>query len=317
MVKLRSGGTKISQSLSYKVNLNCLVCGSPSQKVLGVRGNREFVNAPQDVEHASTSVVQCSDCSFIYCNPTIVGADMLETAHYSRAEVYSTTKHKDFAKPFIFGLKKIQHYSLGGKLLDVGAGKGEFLSIARKKGFMVQGFEPSKEFCDFANREFGVNVHCGDLYTFIKKIDAEERFDVISLFHVLEHVKDPNTLLTELRPMLSSNGICYIEVPNADALLLKVVDKIYRVIGKSWSSRLSPLHPPFHSIGYTSKSIRILLENSGFNVKEILTFSGKNRGHQIDKRFGSFKRILRGGFVRFFDFLPNKELIGVVVTPKT
>jgi SAM-dependent methyltransferase len=245
-----------------------------------------------------------------------VGANVLETAHYSRAEVYSTTTHRDIAKPFLFGLKKIQKYSVGGKLLDVGAGKGEFLSIARDKGYMVQGFEPSKEFCNFASREFNIYVHCGDLSTFVKTIGFKIEYDVISLFHVLEHVKNPKSLLHELRPLLSEDGICYIEVPNADALLLKVVDKIYKLIGKGWSSRLSPLHPPFHSIGYTSQSIRILLENSGFDVKEIWTFSGRNRGHQVDKRFGSFKRLLREGFVRFFDFLPNKELIGVVVSLK-
>jgi len=306
----------MSELLSYEVNATCLVCGSSSQKILGVRGNREFVNAPQNVEHAVTNVVQCRDCSFIYCNPTIIGADVLEAAHYSKTETYSTTVHEDVTKPFAYGLATILRYSVGGKLLDVGAGKGEFLSIAGKVGFNVHGFEPSREFCNFANREFGINVHCGDLRTFNEVYGAEQEFDVISLFHVLEHVKNPKNLLLELLPMLSNEGICYIEVPNADASLLKVVDKIYKLIGRGWSSRLSPLHPPFHSIGYTSRSIIALLENSGFHVIEIKTFSGRNRGHQIDTRFGSIKKFLRSAFVGFFDLIPNKELIGVVASSK-
>jgi 2-polyprenyl-3-methyl-5-hydroxy-6-metoxy-1,4-benzoquinol methylase len=284
--------------------------------MLGVRGNREFVNAPQDVEHASTNVVQCRDCSFIYCDPTIIGADILEATHYSKTETYSTTVHEDVTKPFAYGLATILRYSQGGKLLDVGAGKGEFLSIAGKKGFLVHGFEPSREFCNFASREFGIDIHCGDLKTYKSFTRPKLAFDVISLFHVLEHIKDPKTLLLELQLILSSEGICYIEVPNADASLLRIVDKIYKIIGRGWSSRLSPLHPPFHSIGYTPKSIRLLLENSGFHIMEIHTFSGRNRGHQIDTRFGSFKKLLRGVFVGVFDFLPNKELIGIVVRSK-
>jgi len=304
----------MTETLSYKSNPKCLVCNSSGQKILGVRGNKEYVNAPQDSEHASTNVVQCLECSFIYCNPTIVGADILESAHYSRAASYSTSSHKEFVKPFISGLETILRHSRGKKLLDVGAGKGEFLSIARDKGFHIHGFEPSKEFCDFAFQEFGVEIHCGDLSTFTEGKKAKQEFDVVSLFHVLEHVKNPKNLLLELRPMLSKEGICYIEVPNADASLLKVVDKIYKVIGRGWSSRLSPLHPPFHSIGYTKKSIITLLKNSGFNVIHIETFSGRNRGHQIDERFGSIRKLLRNAFVGFFEILPNKELIGVVVS---
>jgi SAM-dependent methyltransferase len=303
-------------SLSYNPNPKCLICNSSAQKILGVRGNREYIGAIQDAEHASTNVVQCLDCSFIYCNPSIVGAEILETAHYSRTASYLTSSHREIIKPFIRGLEIIEKHSKGKKLLDVGAGKGEFLSITREKGFQVQGFEPSKEFCEFGYQEFGVEIHCGDLTTFTSENSVKQKFDVISLFHVLEHVKNPKTLLLELRPMLSKDGICYIEVPNADASLLKVVDKIYRLIGRSWSSRLSPLHPPFHSIGFTKKSIIRLLKNSGFDVIEMKTFSGRNRGHQINSRFGPTVKLLRSGFVGLFEIIPNKELIGVVVSSK-
>ena len=164
----------MTEPLSYKSNPKCLVCNSSAQKILGVRGNKEYVNAPQDSEHASTNVVQCLECSFIYCNPTIVGADILESAHYSRAASYSTSSHKEFVKPFISGLETILRHSRGKRLLDVGAGKGEFLSIARDKGFHIHGFEPSKEFCDFAYQEFGVEIHCGDLSTFTKGKKVEQ-----------------------------------------------------------------------------------------------------------------------------------------------
>ena len=117
-------------------------------------------------------------------------------------------------------------------------------------------------------------------------------------------------------PILSNESIVYIEVPNADATLLKIVDFYFRISGRGWSSRLSPVHPPFHSIGFTKKSLRLLLKNTGFEIVEIGTFTGKNRGHQVKGRFTGLFSILRSLIVETIGHLPNKELIGAVVRRK-
>lgn len=303
----------MSELMNYEANTHCQICGSPKQRILGRRGNREFVNAPETLVHLSTNIVQCRECSFIYCNPRILASEELEKEHYNNPISYLASQSASVEQAFIDGFTTVYKYKKEGNLLDVGAGKGEFLAIAKRQGFLVSGIEPSPLFCDYAAAELGVQVFCGELNAFKKSISHGSVYDVVTLFHVLEHVKDPASILSELVSILSSKSIVYIEVPNADASLLKIVDIFYRVIGKGWSSRLSPVHPPFHSIGYTKKSLKLLLKNTGFEIIEIRTFTGKNRGHQVKARFTGLSSILRSIVVKTIGLLPNKELIGTVV----
>ena len=301
---------------NYAANILCQICGSPKQKILGRRGNREFMNAPETTVHLSTNIVQCRECSFIYCNPRILVSEKLEKEHYNNPISYLASQNPLVEQAFIDGFATLRKYKKNGKLLDVGAGKGEFLSFAKRQGFFVSGIEPSPLFCDYAASELGVQIFCGELMAFKRSIPQGSIFDVVTLFHVLEHVKDPARILSELVPILSSESIVYIEVPNADATLLKIVDFYYRISRRGWSSRLSPVHPPFHSIGFTKKSLKLLLKNTGFEIVEIDTFTGKNRGHQVKGRFTGLSSVLRSFIVETIGRLPNKELIGAVVRAK-
>lgn len=299
--------------MDYEANALCLICGSTKQKILGRRGNREFINAPETHKHLSTNIVQCYDCSFIFCNPSILSSETLEKEHYDNPITYLASQNSNIEHPYLNGFATIYKYKQGGKLLDVGAGKGEFLFFAKRKGFLVSGFEPSPHFCEYATKNFDLELVCGDLNDFKKTNVGLSSFDVITLFHVLEHVKNPAEILIGLLPLLSKDGVAYIEVPNADATLLRFVDVFYRIMRKGWSSRLSPVHPPFHSIGYTKESLRRILKDTGFEIVEIRTFTGKNRGHQIGERFKGFLAFIRSVVVEIIGFLPNKEIIGAVV----
>ena len=303
----------MNEDLNYEANSFCQICGAPNQRILGRRGNREFMNAPETTLHLSTSIVQCRERSFIYCNPRILLSEKLEKEHYNNPISYLASESALVEQAFTDGFATLIKYKKAGKLLDVGAGKGEFLSFAKRQGFLVRGFEPSPHFCDYAASELGVELFCGDLITFKNTLPLQSKYDAVTLFHVLEHVKDPSEILSELVPILSSDSVLYIEVPNADASLLKIVDLFYRITRKGWSSRLSPVHPPFHSIGYTKKSLILLLKNTGFEIVEIRTFTGKNRGHQVKGRFTGLSSILRSFIVKTIGLLPNKELIGTVV----
>jgi SAM-dependent methyltransferase len=303
----------MSEFGNYEANTLCQICNSPKQRILGRRGNREFMNAPETTIHLSTNIVQCRECSFIYCNPRILDAENLEKEHYNNPISYLASESTLVEQAFTDGFATLIKYKKAGKLLDVGAGKGEFLSFAKRQGFLVSGIEPSPLFCDYAASELGIQIFCGELIAFKKSIPLGSSYDVVTLFHVLEHVKDPAGILSEIASILSSESIVYIEVPNADATLLKIVDLFYRITGKGWSSRLSPVHPPFHSIGYTKKSLKLLLKNTGFEIVEIGTFTGKNRGHQVRGRFTGLSSILRSFVVKTIGLLPNKELIGTVV----
>ena len=240
----------------------------------------------------------------------------MEKSHYNNSETYLDTESESYGKPYARGLKAISQFGNGGKLLDVGAGKGEFLELAKKSGFEVSGIEPSSEFCKYALLELEISIFCGSIFDYKNNSSVPKEYEYITLFHVLEHVKDPKGLLHELLPLFSVSGICYIEVPNSDSTLLRFADYFFWFMRKDWSSRLSPIHPPFHSIGYTKNALKKLFEITEYEVIDIWTFTGRDRGHQIRNRFSFPKRVIRNLVVQTLGIFPNKELIGVLVRPR-
>ena len=108
----------------------------------------------------------------------------------------------------------------GIRLLDFGSGKGNFLSVAKKFGYQVLGIETAAKRAEFAEKKFGLKVN-KSLYTG-GKIE-EERFDIITILHVLEHLPNPKELLVNLfKDNLKEDGLVVIEVPNFSSLQSKI-----------------------------------------------------------------------------------------------
>jgi len=102
-------------------------------------------------------------------------------------------------------IKKLNNGS--GKLLDVGSGTGDFLAVAKKFNWKVFGVEPNKEARTLSEKK-GVSV-CENL------TDIQEfNFDVITLWHVLEHVRDIDSYVSIISRKLKPDGILIIAVPN-------------------------------------------------------------------------------------------------------
>lgn len=97
----------------------------------------------------------------------------------------------------------------GQKLLDVGAGGGEFCYLASKAGFAAEGIEPHIGYSKFARDQYNVEIQtCG-----IAEL-KEKQADVITMFHVFEHLANPNDVIKKIWSVLSENGYLVIEVPN-------------------------------------------------------------------------------------------------------
>lgn len=101
----------------------------------------------------------------------------------------------------------ISKYSSKGKVLDIGAGTGDFLVEAKIKGWDVLGFEPNTQAKALAEKK-GINF----IETIAELPDAS--FDVITMWHVLEHVPDLYWQLDQLKRICKPNGIIIIAVPN-------------------------------------------------------------------------------------------------------
>jgi SAM-dependent methyltransferase len=212
-------------------------------------------------------------------------------------------------------LDLLSAYKAGGTFLDVGAGKGEFLALARGKGWTVEGIEPCPSFRRYARDRYGIECHAG--YLGDSASLPEHSFDAITFNHVLEHVERPQRLLDTSRRYLKTGGVVFIEVPNCDSYFLRMADLYFRMKGLDWSSRLSPFHPPFHRFRFTGRSLTLLLEQSGFRVLHATTFSGKDRGCRRRKSRWHPEIVLRDLATASVKFLGNRELLAVVAKPMT
>ena len=293
-------------------DVRCMICGEDRFKVLGIRGNREYSGAdPQAEPHVTTNVVKCKNCGFIYTNPMIRGFEHLEHEHYRNTDKYEATR-ADSDRMFGSRVAMIKKFKPQGSLLDVGAGKGEFLSAA-KSSFNVEGVEPSAQFCEYAEKEYGVKMHCG-LVGEVEELKGC-KYDVVTMLHVLEHVEDPQQLIPLLKEYLNDDGLLMIEVPNTESFFLKIIDIYYKVRRLGWSSRLSPLHPPFHRFGYNPRSLRFLLEKHGFEVLQVKTLSGKDRGFEKKSGVKAIEVFLRDMVTNMIELLGSRELLVVFAKP--
>lgn len=137
-----------------------------------------------------------------------------------------------------------------GSLLDVGAGTGDFLKVAKEKGWEVQGVEPNKYASKLAS-EKGI-----ELKPILKDFEGRQ-FDVVTLWHVLEHIPNLDETISELSSLVKPNGTLIVAVPN-----FKSFDAIH--YGKFWAAYDAPRHL-WH---FSKNSIEILFAEN-FQLQKI------------------------------------------------
>lgn len=97
-----------------------------------------------------------------------------------------------------------------GKLLDVGAGGGEFVYLSKIKGFDSYGVEPNIGYSLYAKKEYVINIITGQLY------DITDSYNVVTMFHVLEHMPTPSKVFKKLWSIIEPGGSLFVEVPNIE-----------------------------------------------------------------------------------------------------
>lgn len=100
------------------------------------------------------------------------------------------------------------------EILDVGSGGGEFAYLLKTLGHTVTGVEPNRGYAGYSEREYGLSVQRG----FIGDVPlADAAYDLITVWHVLEHTESPRDALAQLRRALRPEGRLVVEVPNLEA----------------------------------------------------------------------------------------------------
>lgn len=189
----------------------CPACGSTEIK--HVRDVKDYF-----LTQESFGLDQCSDCQLVFTNPR-PAPDRIGDYYKSEAYVsHSSTKkgvvnrvyNKVRSITLNQKLKLINSFASGKRLLDIGAGTGHFAAKMRDNGYAVTGLEPDSD-----ARRVCMELNQLELQP-LEKLYAPElgSFDVITMWHVLEHVYDLKKDLEQISSLLKKDGLLVIAVPN-------------------------------------------------------------------------------------------------------
>ena len=224
-------------------------------------------------------VLQCADCGINFLEP-----QERDLAGYYRHEY--RTKHspvvgKRLGSREMFDLNlPIQdaridvvrdRLSPSMRVLDVGCATGHFLYKIKPLVEECVGIEFNEEHARFVNEELGFKVHTVPID---QTPVGEGYFDLITAFHMVEHVEDPVGLLTTLSRYLKSDGILYIEVPNLNDALLSV----YKLDAFASFWYREP-----HIFNFSPETLRSVVERAGLSgeIKTIQRYNFINHLHWI------------------------------------
>lgn len=235
----------------------CPLCG---------RGNILTIDAA-----ANTCV--CEPCGYVFDNPRPTLDELVR--FYSQPAKYDSWLAEESARDRLWArrLKLLLPAMKPGSVLDVGAGIGQFLHLARPHFSSVHGTEVSESAIEIARRKYRLNLRQGE----IQIVDFGGRqFDNVTLFHVLEHVPNPRLVVQRCAELLATGGIMVIAVPN-DILSLR--SRLRRLMiamefrSAQDSSRmgfrkllLDGSLAEIHLSHFTPGSLQKLVERCGFSV---------------------------------------------------
>ncbi len=192
-------------------------------KVCPICSKSEFIDSIicQDFTYSQKkfTIQKCTGCQLLLTNPR---PNVNSLSEYYNSQVYISHTSKA-SNVFDAIYLKARSYTLNwkftlisklksiGTLLDYGCGTGEFLLTMNSHGWKTKGVEPSKPARDKANN-LGSSEH-PHVFENLAEI-SNNKFDVITLWHVLEHISDPNELLLKLKRKLNDDGLMFVAVPN-------------------------------------------------------------------------------------------------------
>ncbi len=249
-------GTLVETRDDYHwVKIDCPICEVPPKKYIGKRGG----SSHRENLGVESEIWECGVCGLIFANPMPVPVGGLNQ-HYSM-DADSYFEHHDSAVRMKSAddLIKQAEEILGrtGKLLDVGTGRGEFVLTAKNRGWDVTGIEPSESFAAYTERITGISIR---RETLEKCNFNDETFDVVILSAVLEHLYNPDEIVSEISRILKRGGIFFFDIPNEKGLYFKIGNFYQKIRGNGWSVNLAPTFSPFHIFGFSPKSVKMLLK---------------------------------------------------------
>lgn len=226
--------------------MTCELCGND-------RWSQQLDGLTDYLTGETFSVCRCRSCGLAVTDP-MPGEGVIARYYPAR---YRTERQK-----FTAGLRVKRRASAaggpGGRLLDLGCGSGEFAVEMRRRGWETAVTEINPHVLDEL-RAHGIEAKSADDAT---RDGFAEPFDVITCWHVLEHVEHPLALARWVRSQLKPGGVFQVAVPNVGSWQAAT-------FGPDWFH----LDVPRHRYHFTPPTLTRLLQEGGFDVVATSTFA--------------------------------------------
>jgi 2-polyprenyl-3-methyl-5-hydroxy-6-metoxy-1,4-benzoquinol methylase len=253
--------------------VKCNLCGRDNAKYLFRK--RSFF---QDKSYFD--VVKCRNCGLIFVNPRPTEkalSNLYSKAYFVEADglqggYQDYLKDRDIILNEVnlnfrdISFKQIEE-SLGGrKCLEVGCAARFFLEFMHERGWEVCGMDISEYVSQMARQRTGLNIITGTIFD--ANLPSTD-FDLVTMWYLIEHVHDPKGVLLEVNRVLRDQGALILTCPRVGGM------NAMQLFGKNW--RLYRV--PEHLYYFSRTTIRRILNETGFEVRNIVTFgSGLSTG---------------------------------------
>ncbi len=214
----------------------------------------------------TTFLYSCDKCGVIFTSKYLI--------RFNPKDVYETYYKNEMAGRFGFGIERVIKlfrffrafkiftlYPRAKDILDIGSGRG-FMLYYLKKYYNYKraaGTQISKNAVEFSRNKLGLEIFDRDM---LELTLNNKSFDIITIWHVLEHVAEPERYVEKIFNLLKDNGKLIIEVPNFNSWTRALTNR-------HWLS----LDLNYHITFFTPKSLSLLLKKYGFKIKSIHTYS--------------------------------------------
>lgn len=240
---------------------SCYLCGKNGPK-------KDFVKLGFEID-------KCSDCGLRSLNFK-GNYNKFLTTYYQKGFFTGGKRFRAYAdyegdkpvhllnlKGHLHGLIRILDNSKLNKLslLDAGCAMGYFMELARDANFDVYGVDVSDYAVDIAKKNFGDKVKLGQIENLNKLFNHNQKpvkFNVVTMFDIIEHLQNPREVLKKINYSMSDNGLLVVQTGNASS-------RWARLMGRNWHF----FAPPQHFFFFTEENLKNLLRQTGFEVIKI------------------------------------------------
>lgn len=216
-------------------------------------------------------VIRCNNCSHVFCSS-------IPKNFYKN---YEDVIDKEYLRHFRTRelsaqsvLNIIKSYVSSGRLLDIGCATGDFLNVARDIGYIAEGLELSRWSAELARKK-GVKVYSDRLKILSQKFPG--KYDIITMFGVIEHFQNPRDEMLYINKLLKSDGILVIWTGNVDGIMS-------RILGRRWWYWQGQ-----HIQYFTNKSLNNLALLTGFKHVTTKRYPIAATYEQVDNSLNRYK----------------------------